>query len=50
MSMVCGADACNPLQFDLDAIDDFTKAIEFDREDSNNYFMTEWSARRQNEN
>ena len=27
------------LQFDLDAIDDFTKAIEFDPEDSNNYFM-----------
>ena len=27
------------LQFDLDAIDDFTKAIEFDSEDSNNYFM-----------
>jgi len=27
------------LQFHLDAIDDFTKAIEFDHEDSNNYFM-----------
>ena len=27
------------LHFDLDAIDDFTKAIEFDPEDSNNYFM-----------
>ena len=27
------------LQFDLDAIDDFTRAIEFDPEDSNNYFM-----------
>lgn len=27
------------LRFDLDAIDDFTKAIELDPEDSNNYFM-----------
>jgi tetratricopeptide (TPR) repeat protein len=27
------------LNFDLDAIDDFTKAIELDPEDSNNYFM-----------
>jgi len=27
------------LKFDLDAIDDFTRAIEFDSEDSNNYFM-----------
>lgn len=27
------------LKFDLDAIDDFTKAIESDPEDSNNYFM-----------
>lgn len=27
------------LKFDLDAIDDFTKAIEFDPEDSNYYFM-----------
>ena len=27
------------LHFDLDAIDDFTKAIKFDPEDSNNYFM-----------
>jgi len=27
------------LRFDLDAIDDFTKAIQFDPEDSNNYFM-----------
>ncbi len=27
------------LQYDLDAIDDFTKAIEFDPEDSNYYYM-----------
>lgn len=27
------------LNFDLDAIDDFTRAIEFEPEDSNNYFM-----------
>jgi tetratricopeptide (TPR) repeat protein len=27
------------LRFDLDAIDDLTKAIEFDPQDSNNYFM-----------
>jgi len=31
------------LEFHLDAIDDFTKAIEFDPQDSNNYFQRSFS-------